>query len=123
MGVSAGTPGFVGVAVGCITSGALPGLEAGVAAPPAAPALGLAGVAAVPAVPDPTGLVGPAVGSGAHGVVRRPIEPLGSAYIAGEEWTARAADDRPIDRGTPVTVVAVDGLTVLVVPDSQPSQA
>jgi membrane-bound serine protease (ClpP class) len=70
-----------------------------------------------------TGLVGGAVGSGAHGVVRRPLEPVGSAYIAGEEWTARSADDRPIERGTLVTVVSVDGLTVLVVPDSQPSQA
>ncbi|HET9519729.1 MAG TPA: nodulation protein NfeD [Candidatus Limnocylindrales bacterium] len=70
-----------------------------------------------------TGLVGIAVASGAHGVVRRPIEPLGSVHIAGEEWTARSASDRPIERGTPVTVVAVDGLTVLVEPDSQPSQA
>jgi membrane-bound serine protease (ClpP class) len=70
-----------------------------------------------------TGLVGIAVTSGAHGVVRRPIEPLGSVHIAGEEWTARSASDRPIERGTPVTVVAVDGLTVLVEPDPQPSQA
>jgi membrane-bound serine protease (ClpP class) len=69
------------------------------------------------------GLFGTAVASGAHGVVRMPLNPLGSAYIAGEEWTARSADDRPIDRGTPVTVVAVDGLTVLVEPDSQPSGA
>jgi membrane-bound serine protease (ClpP class) len=72
---------------------------------------------------DSAGLVGAVVASGAHGVVRRPLEPLGSAYIAGEEWTARSADDRPIDRGTPVTVVAVDGLTVLVEPDTQPSGA
>jgi membrane-bound serine protease (ClpP class) len=71
----------------------------------------------------PGGLVGPRVTSGTHGVVRKPLEPLGSAYIAGEEWTARSADDRPIDRGTPVTVVAVDGLTVLVEPDQQPSGA
>jgi membrane-bound serine protease (ClpP class) len=71
----------------------------------------------------PGGLIGPAVASGTHGVVRRPLEPLGSAYIAGEEWSARSADDRPIDRGTPVTVVAVDGLTVLVEPDPQPSGA
>lgn len=68
----------------------------------------------------PTGLVGPAVASGAHGVVRMPLEPLGSAFIGGEEWTARSADDRTIERGTPVRVVAVDGLTVLVEPDSQP---
>jgi membrane-bound serine protease (ClpP class) len=71
----------------------------------------------------PGGLVGPAVASGAHGIVRRPLEPLGSAYIAGEEWSARSADDQPIGRGTPVTVVAVDGLTVLVEPDPQPSGA
>lgn len=71
----------------------------------------------------PGGLVGPAVRSGTHGVVRSPLAPLGSAYIAGEEWTARSADDRPIDRGTPVTVVAVDGLTVLVEPDPHPSGA
>jgi membrane-bound serine protease (ClpP class) len=70
-----------------------------------------------------TGLVGIAVAAGAHGIVRRPIEPLGSVHISGEEWTARSVSDRPIERGTPVTVVAVDGLTVLVEPESQPSQA
>ena len=68
----------------------------------------------------PTGLIGPAVVSGTQGIVRMPLEPLGSAYIAGEEWTARSADDRTIERGTPVRVVGVDGLTVLVEPDSQP---
>jgi membrane-bound serine protease (ClpP class) len=71
----------------------------------------------------PAGLIGHGIKSGTHGVVRRPLEPLGSAYIAGEEWTARSADDRPIGRGTAVTVVAVDGLTVLVEPDPQPSGA
>ena len=69
------------------------------------------------------GLVGINIGSGMHGVVKRPLEPLGSVHIAGEEWTARSADDRPIERGTPVKVVAVDGLTVLVEPDPQPTQA
>lgn len=64
-----------------------------------------------------------AVLSGARGVIRRPVDPLGSVHIAGEEWTAKSANDRPIERGTPVRVVAVDGLTVLVEPDSQPSQA
>jgi membrane-bound serine protease (ClpP class) len=71
----------------------------------------------------PGGRVGVEMKSGTHGIVRRPLEPLGSAFIAGEEWTARSADDRPIERGTPVTVVAVDGLTVLVEPDPQPSGA
>ena len=51
---------------------------------------------------------------------RRRPEPAGAArlglHLGGEEWSARSADDRPIDRGTPVTVVAVDGLTVLVEP-------
>ena len=61
--------------------------------------------------------------SGARGIVRRPVDPLGSVHVAGEEWTAKSANDRPIERGTPVRVVAVDGLTVLVEPDSQPSQA
>ena len=60
---------------------------------------------------------------GAQGVVRRPLEPVGSIHAAGEEWTARSANDRPIERGTPVKVIAVDGLTVLVEPDPLSSQA
>jgi membrane-bound serine protease (ClpP class) len=69
------------------------------------------------------GLIGETIRSGTHGVVRRPLEPLGSVHIAGEEWSARSVGDQPIERGTPVKVVAVDGLTVLVEPDQQPSQA
>ena len=69
------------------------------------------------------GLIGEVIRSGTHGIVRRPIEPLGSVHIAGEEWTARSVGDLPLERGTPVKVVAVDGLTVLVEPDQQPSQA
>jgi membrane-bound serine protease (ClpP class) len=74
---------------------------------------------------SPVGMVGSstALPPGAHGVVRLPLEPVGSIHAAGEEWTARSADDQPIERGTPVKVVAVDGLTVLVEPDPQPSQA
>ena len=68
------------------------------------------------------GLAGIDVSRGMHGIVKRPLEPLGSVYVAGEEWTARSTDDRPIARGTPVKVVAVDGLTVLVEPDPQLSQ-
>lgn len=60
---------------------------------------------------------------GSHGIVRRPLEPIGSIHAAGEEWTARSANDQPIERGTPVKVVAVNGLTVLVEPDPFPSQA
>jgi membrane-bound serine protease (ClpP class) len=73
---------------------------------------------------SPLGIVGSAVlPPGALGIVRRPLEPVGSIHAAGEEWTARSANDRPIERGTPVKVVAVDGLTVLVEPDPLPSQA
>jgi membrane-bound serine protease (ClpP class) len=54
---------------------------------------------------------------GAPGQVRSPLVPLGSVTAGGEEWTARSADGRPLGRGTPVRVVAVDGLTLTVEPD------
>ena len=41
----------------------------------------------------------------------------GSIYAEGEEWSARAADDRPLPRGTPVQVIGSDGLTVVVEPE------
>jgi membrane-bound serine protease (ClpP class) len=69
------------------------------------------------------GLVGATLGAGTSGIVRRPLEPLGSIYAGGEEWSARSVDDRPLDRGTPVKVVGVDGLTALVEPDQHPSGA
>ncbi len=67
----------------------------------------------------PMGLGGGSGGmlrSGTHAEVRRPLEPTGSVYAAGEEWTARSADDRPLERGTPVRVVRQDGLTLVVEP-------
>ena len=69
-------------------------------------------------------MIGPAsspkasVAIGTAGEVRNPLAPLGSVYAAGEEWSARTADERPLDRGTPVRVVRTDGLTVVVEPDS-----
>jgi membrane-bound serine protease (ClpP class) len=54
------------------------------------------------------------------GEVRRPLEPIGSVYVAGEEWSARTADDRSLPRGTPVRVVRSDGLTVIVEPEPEP---
>jgi membrane-bound ClpP family serine protease len=54
--------------------------------------------------------------TGIEAEVRRPLEPVGSVYAAGEEWTARAADDRRLERGTPVRVVRQDGLTLIVEP-------
>jgi membrane-bound serine protease (ClpP class) len=55
---------------------------------------------------------------GAAGQVRNPLAPIGSVYVDGEEWSARTADERPLDRGTPVRVIRTDGLTVVVEPDS-----
>jgi membrane-bound serine protease (ClpP class) len=77
-------------------------------------------------MPAPASLVGSAaaLSPGVAGVVRRSIEPVGSVYVAGEEWSARTADGQPLERGVPVRVVATDGLTVIVEPDpSSSSQA
>jgi membrane-bound serine protease (ClpP class) len=48
--------------------------------------------------------------------VRRPLGPSGSIYVAGEEWTARCADDTPLPRGSIVRVVRFEGLTAVVEP-------
>ena len=64
---------------------------------------------------------GPAVPPGSTGVVRRPLEPSGSIYAGGEEWSARSADNRSIERGAAVKVVARDGLTLVVEPDTASS--
>jgi membrane-bound serine protease (ClpP class) len=68
-------------------------------------------------------LDGVGVVRGMLGIVRSPLEPLGSVYISGEDWSARSVNDQPIARGTQVKVVEVDGLTVLVEPEPMPSQA
>jgi membrane-bound serine protease (ClpP class) len=74
---------------------------------------------------SPEGTVGRAVAlpAGAEAIVRRPIEPVGSIYVAGEEWSARSADGRPLERGVPVRVVRTDGLTAIVEPDPSPTSA
>jgi membrane-bound serine protease (ClpP class) len=59
--------------------------------------------------------------AGAPGVVRRSIEPIGSVYAAGEEWSARTSDGTTVERGTPVRVVATEGLTLIVEPDPSSS--
>lgn len=59
---------------------------------------------------------GPTLPLGTAGDVRRPLAPTGSVYAAGEEWTARTADGRPLERGTTVRVVGQEGLTLLVEP-------
>lgn len=62
------------------------------------------------------GLIGAGLPADARGEVRRPLTPLGSVYAGGEEWTARAVDEQPLERGTPVRVVRLDGLTLIVEP-------
>lgn len=71
----------------------------------------------------PAGAVGTSavLPAGIGGVVRKAIEPLGSVYVAGEEWSARTADGRVLERGTPVRVITTEGLTVIVEPDTSSS--
>ena len=60
---------------------------------------------------------------GALGEVRSPVNPLGSVIAAGEEWSARSADGRPLERGTHVRIVKVEGLTLTVEPDASSSSS
>jgi membrane-bound serine protease (ClpP class) len=60
------------------------------------------------------GLIGAGLPSNAVGEVRRPLTPVGSVYAGGEEWTARSADEKPLERGTSVRVVGQEGLTLVV---------
>ena len=69
----------------------------------------------------PTGGVGGTVPSGTAGIVRRPLEPLGSIFAGGEEWSAKTADGQQLDRGTAVKVVGSAGLTLIVEPDTSSS--
>jgi membrane-bound serine protease (ClpP class) len=71
-------------------------------------------------VPSASHIDAPLVPLGTVAAVRRDLLPAGSVYAAGEEWTARSRDGRPLERGTLVRVVGHDGLTVLV--ERQPDQ-
>jgi membrane-bound serine protease (ClpP class) len=55
---------------------------------------------------------------GSRGVVTEALDPEGQVRVRGETWTAVARDVLPIAVGTAVTVVAVRGLTLEVVPVS-----
>ena len=68
-------------------------------------------------MPAPAGIDPVNVPSGTLGEVRRPLDPIGSIYADGEEWSARAVDDRPLPRGAAVRVVRTDGLTLVVEPE------
>lgn len=69
----------------------------------------------------PAGAVGSGIPTGTPGIVKAPLDPVGSVHAAGEEWTARSADGRPLQRGAPVRVVRVDGLTLVVESDGASS--
>ncbi len=62
------------------------------------------------------GLIGAGLSPDATGEVRRPLAPIGSVYAGGEEWTAKAADERPLPRGTLVKIIRQEGLTLIVEP-------
>ena len=62
------------------------------------------------------GLIGATISADTLGEVRRPLTPIGSVYAGGEEWTARAADERPLPRGTAVKIIRQEGLTLIVEP-------
>lgn len=66
----------------------------------------------------PVGSPSASIPAGTVGEVRHPLEPIGTMYAAGEEWSARTADERTLPRGTPVRVIRTDGLTLVVEPES-----
>ncbi len=58
--------------------------------------------------------IGQLVPLGTSAPVRRTLEPDGTIYAMGEEWTARSVDGSILDRGTLARVVGQQGLTLLV---------
>lgn len=70
------------------------------------------------------GLAAPLGGQGmigSIGEVRSPLSPIGSVVAGGEEWSARTADGRSLERGAAVRVVNVEGLILTVEPDASSS--
>lgn len=65
--------------------------------------------------------IGAQVALGTTGEVRSPLSPIGSVIAGGEEWSAKTADGRPLERGTHVRVIKVEGLTLTVEPDASSS--
>jgi membrane-bound serine protease (ClpP class) len=61
---------------------------------------------------------------GAAAEVRSSLDPEGQVWIEGALWRARlAGDGRPLRPGDRVTVEAIEGLTLLVRPESSPTSA
>ena len=70
-----------------------------------------------------SGTVGAAVPPGTPGIVQAPLEPTGTVLLGGEPWTARATDERRLERDTRVRLVRFDGLTAIVEPVEPVDQA
>ncbi len=68
-----------------------------------------------------TGAAPLSVAIGQSGSVARDLAPIGSVYVGKEHWSARSRDGRPIERGTPIRVVAAEGLTLVVETDPSSS--
>ena len=71
----------------------------------------------------PSGTVGVPIPLGTEGVVQAPLEPVGTAYLAGEAWSARTSDTSTVARDTPVRLVGFDGLTAIVEPTGDAGSA
>ena len=116
-----GLGGILSLAVGSLM---LPGEMPGVAAHPALVVVGGAGDGDDPAVPGPTvhararqpATTGAAAMIGLRGRALAAIEPGRPTQVAvrGEIWNATA--EAPVAEGEPVTIVAVNGLTLRVAP-------
>jgi len=68
------------------------------------------------AVPAGAGMVGTVTPIGEDGEVQADLSPLGTVFVCGESWTARAGDGSNLPRGTMVRVIKQEGLTLVVEP-------
>jgi membrane-bound serine protease (ClpP class) len=82
--------------------------------------MGLIAVAAMRTrrMPAPAGLASTALPIGTLGTVQAPLDPVGTASLAGEPWTARTPDGARLPRDAAVRLVGFDGLTAIVEPSS-----
>lgn len=51
---------------------------------------------------------------GARGYVQRALTPVGTVYVRGESWTARAMDAESVETGAEIVVIDREGLTLVV---------
>lgn len=82
--------------------------------------MGLIAVAAMRtrSMPAPAGSAGTRLPVGTLGTVQAPLDPIGTAFLAGEPWSARTADGRSLPRDATVRLVGFDGLTAIVEPST-----